>query len=67
MINQKKLYHMRKQTARPDCIIVDNYFKAIELNVSISQIKLKNVCVYNVVPPVPKNIILKNFIFFNVA
>ena len=24
--------------------IVDNYFEAIELNVSISQIKLKNVC-----------------------
>ena len=40
--------------------IVDNYFKAIELNVSISQIKLKNVCVYNVVPPVQKNIILRN-------
>ena len=34
--------------------IVDNYFEAIELNVSISQIKLKNVCVYNVVPPIQK-------------
>ena len=34
--------------------IVDNYFEAIELNVSISKIKLKNVCVYNVVPPVQK-------------
>jgi hypothetical protein len=34
--------------------IVENYFEAIELNVSTSQIKLKNVCVYNVVPPVQK-------------
>lgn len=34
--------------------IVDDYFEAIELNVSISQIKLKNVCVYNIVPPVQK-------------
>jgi len=34
--------------------IVDNYFEAIELNISISQIKLKNVCVYNIVPPVQK-------------
>jgi len=34
--------------------MVNNYFEAIELNVSISQIKLKNVCVYNVVPPVQK-------------
>ena len=35
--------------------IVDNYFDAIELNVSIAQIKLKYICVYNVVPPVQKN------------
>jgi len=34
--------------------IIDNYFKAIELNISISQIKLKYVCVYNIVPPVQK-------------
>ena len=34
--------------------IVDNYFEAIELNVSISKIKLKNICVYNVVPPIEK-------------
>ena len=34
--------------------IVANYFEAIELNVSTSQIKLKNVCVYNVVPPIQK-------------
>jgi len=40
--------------------IVDNYFEAIELNVSISQIKLKNVCVYNVVPPIQKYNTLEN-------
>lgn len=34
--------------------IVDDYMEAIELNITISQIKLKNVCVYNVVPPVQK-------------
>jgi hypothetical protein len=34
--------------------IVDNYFEAIQLNVTTSQIKLKNICVYNVVPPVQK-------------
>jgi hypothetical protein len=34
--------------------IVNNYFEAIELNVSISQLKLKHVCVYNVVPPTQK-------------
>jgi len=34
--------------------IVNNYFEAIKLNVSITQIKLKNICVYNVVPPIQK-------------
>jgi len=34
--------------------IVENYFETIELNISTSQIKLKNVCVYNVVPPIQK-------------
>jgi hypothetical protein len=48
--------HITKTTRYQDIInnIVDNYFEAIELNVSISQIKLKNVCVYNVVPPIQK-------------
>ena len=34
--------------------IVDNYFDAIALNISITQIKFKNVCVYNIVPPIQK-------------
>jgi len=34
--------------------IVENYFDAIELIIITSQIKLKNVCVYNVVPPIEK-------------
>jgi hypothetical protein len=32
--------------------IVDNYFEAINLNIETSQINLKNICVYNVVPPI---------------
>jgi hypothetical protein len=40
--------------------IVDNYFEAIELNVSTSQIKLKNICVYNVVPPIQKYNTIEN-------
>ena len=48
--------HITGTTTYQDIIndIVDNYFEAIELNVTISQIKLKNVCVYNVVPPVQR-------------
>ncbi len=34
--------------------IIDNYFDAIELNIITSQIKLKNICIYNVVPPIQK-------------
>ena len=33
---------------------MDDYFDAIELNITILQTKLKNVCVYNVVPPIQK-------------
>jgi hypothetical protein len=32
--------------------IIDNYFEAIFLNIITSGINLKNVCVYNIVPPV---------------
>ena len=34
--------------------ITDNYFEAIKLNVDVCQVKLRNVCVYNVVPPPQK-------------
>ena len=34
--------------------IVEDYFEAIKLNIVVSGIKLKNVCVYNIVPPVEK-------------
>jgi len=40
--------------------IIDNYFEAIELIISISQIKLKNVCLYNVVPPIQTYNTLEN-------
>jgi len=48
--------HITETTTYQDIInnIIDNYFEAIELNVSTSQIKLKNICVYNVVPPIQK-------------
>jgi len=48
--------HITNTTTYQEIIdtIVNNYFEAIELNVSTSQIKLKNVCVYNVVPPIQK-------------
>ena len=54
--------HITETTRYQDIInnIVDNYFEAIELNVSISQIKLKNICVYNVVPPIQKYNTLEN-------
>lgn len=48
--------HITDTTTYQDIInnIVDNYFEAIELNISISKIKLKHICVYNVVPPIHK-------------
>jgi len=48
--------HITDTTTYQDIIndIVENYFEAIESNVTISQIKLKNICVYNVVPPIQK-------------
>jgi hypothetical protein len=48
--------HIKDTITYKDIInnIVDNYFEAIDLNVSISQLKLKHVCVYNVIPPTQK-------------
>ena len=43
--------------------IVNDYIDAIELNINISQIKLKNVCIYNVVPPIQKHNTPENFEF----
>ena len=34
--------------------IVDNYVKAIKINILNSKLKLKHICIYNVVPPVQK-------------
>lgn len=41
--------------------IVNNYFEAIELNISLLDINIKvKVCVYNVVPPIQKHTVLEN-------
>lgn len=40
--------------------IVNKYFEAIRLNVEALSIKVKGVCVYNIVPPVEKNTIVEN-------
>ena len=35
--------------------IINNYFEAIKLNVLVSQIKLRNICVYSVAPAIQKH------------
>jgi len=49
-----------------DFLIV-NYLEAIELNIATAQIRLKNVCVYNIIPPIctqdiDSNVILPPFV-----
>tara|TARA_B100000900_G_scaffold96327_1_gene79415 strand:- start:392 stop:994 length:603 start_codon:yes stop_codon:yes gene_type:complete len=34
--------------------IIENYIDAIELNIKLCNAKLKNICIYNVVPPIEK-------------
>ena len=34
--------------------IVDNYTEAIKININVCEKKLKNICIYNVVPPIKK-------------
>lgn len=36
--------------------IINDYIEAIQLNVNVSNVKLKNVCIYNVPPPIRKKI-----------
>jgi hypothetical protein len=40
--------------------IIKNYFESIKLNIEVSKLKLKHICVYNVVPPVQKCNTLEN-------
>ena len=43
--------------------IVNSYFETIQLIINVSNIKLKEICVYNVVPPVKKSTIQDNPLF----
>jgi hypothetical protein len=45
--------HITEEITYQDIIdeLVTNYFEAIELNITTSGLKLKNICVFNVVPP----------------
>jgi hypothetical protein len=57
--------HVSPSVSYQDIInnIVNNYFEAIALNIDTAQIKLKNVCVYNVVPTVEKHNTSENSAF----
>ena len=48
--------HITETTTYQEIInrIIENYFDAIELNVSVSGITFKNICVYNVVPTIER-------------
>ena len=43
--------------------IIDRYFKAIQMSVGSLDVKLKHVCVYNVVPPIVKGTVAENPMF----
>lgn len=40
--------------------MIDNYFEAIKLNIQVCETQFKNVCVFNVVPPVRKHTTFEN-------
>ncbi len=40
--------------------MITNYIEAIKLNIENSQLKLKNICIFNIVPPVKKDEISEN-------
>jgi hypothetical protein len=48
--------HVNKNNSYKDIIdsIIENYFDAIDKNIENLNVTLKNICVYNVVPPVEK-------------
>ena len=54
--------HITETTTYQDIInnIVDNYFDAIELNVSLAQLEDIKICVYNIVPPIQKYNTIEN-------
>ena len=44
--------------------IINDYIEAIQINVKVSNVKLKNVCIYNVLPPIRATIENTNPIFW---
>jgi hypothetical protein len=54
--------HISETTTYRDIIdnVIDKYFEAIKLNVAISNLMLRNVGVYNVVPPIQKHTTMEN-------
>ncbi len=53
-ISNKKTYQMIIDN------IINNYIDAIKININNSNIKLKNVGIYNIVPPIQKNNTVEN-------
>lgn len=54
--------HINETTTYQEIInnIVNNYIEAIDLNITVSELVLKNICIYNVVPPIQKYNTLEN-------